>query len=187
MAEEIKLLEKYERNGWPSIARPDIHPPAGWSLGLTTAVNRIHNHKLAPTGEYLAFIWDRDGGSDVYTLPVSGGWPARRSTERAAALFWNDENPQPSPDGKWLAFSMLDHVFVAPLAGGLPVKISDFAASASSPIWLPDSQQLLISVERNEALHLLLTDREGAWPRPLFTGPGDALDAQPSSDGKKVA
>ncbi len=187
MSGEINLVEKYERNGWFSIARPDIHPPAGWSLGLTTAVNRIHNHKLAPTGEYLAFIWDRDGGSDVYTLPVSGGWPARRSTERAAALFWNDENPQPSPDGKWLAFSMLDHVFVAPLAGGLPVKISDFAASASSPIWLPDSQQLLISVERNEALHLLLTDREGAWPRPLFTGPGDALDAQPSLDGKRVA
>jgi len=186
MPAEIKLKEKYERNGWPSISRPDIQAPEGWSLGLISSVNRIHNHKLAPNGEYVAFIWDQEGGSDVYTLPVKGGWPARHSTERAAALFWDDENPQPSPDGKWLAFSMGDHVHVAPQAGGLPKRISDFAPAASSPVWLPDSQRLLVSVERDEALQLLLTDREGVWPRPLFTGPGDAVDAQPSPDGKKV-
>jgi dipeptidyl aminopeptidase/acylaminoacyl peptidase len=187
MPDEIKLEEKYERNGWPSITRPDIQAPAGWSLGLISSVNRIHNHKLAPSGEYLAFVWDRDSRSDIYTLPVNGGWPRRHSTERAAALFWDDENPQPSPDGEWLAFSMRDHVYIAPQAGSLPKRISDFAPAASSPVWLQDSQRLLVTVERNEALHLLLTDREGAWPRPLFTGPGDAMDAQPAPDGKKIA
>ena len=187
MTGEIKLEEKYERNGWPSIARPDIHAPHGWNLGLISSVNRIHNHKLAPTGELLAFIWDREGGSDVFTLPVTGGWPKRHSTERTAENFWDDEDPQPSPDGKWLAFSMRDHIHIVPIAGGVPKKISDFAPSASNPVWLPDSQQLLVTVERDEQLHLLLTDREGAWPRPLFTGPGDAVDAQPSPDGMKVA
>jgi dipeptidyl aminopeptidase/acylaminoacyl peptidase len=187
MAGEIKLVEKYERNGWPSIARPDIQPPKGWSLALISSVNRIHNHKLAPNGKYVAYVWDREGGSDVYTLPVNGGWPARHSAERAAAIFWDDEDPQPSPDGKWLAFSMGDHVHVAPMKGGLPRKISNFTSSASSPVWLPDNLRLLVTVERDEALNLLLTDREGSWPRPLFTGPGDAVDAQPSPDGKKAA
>jgi Tol biopolymer transport system component len=82
---------------------------------------------------------------------------------------------------------MRDHVHLVPITGGVPKKISDFAPSASSPVWLPDSQRLLVTVERDETLHLLLTDREGSWPRLLFTGPGDALDAQPSPDGKKVA
>lgn len=187
MAGEINLEEKYERSGWPSIARPDLKPPPGWNLPLIVSVNRIHNHKLSPSGEYVAFIWDRDGLSDVYSVPVRGGWPQRHSTGRAAALFWDDEDPQPSPDGHWQAFAMLDHVYVAPVEGGLPKRVTDIAMAASNPVWLPDSQRLLVSVERDDSLHLLVTDREGSWPRPLFTGPGDAEDAQPSPDGKWVA
>src|SRR5581483_8918430 len=56
---KIQIEEKYERNGWPSLARPDARPPAGWSLSLITSVNRIHHHQLAPDGRRIAFIWDR--------------------------------------------------------------------------------------------------------------------------------
>ena len=27
---DITLKEKYERNGWPAVARPDLKPPEGW-------------------------------------------------------------------------------------------------------------------------------------------------------------
>lgn len=56
MAGEIKLEEKYERNRWPSIQRPDLKPPEGWSLSLITSVNRIRNHCLSPDGKRIAFI-----------------------------------------------------------------------------------------------------------------------------------
>ena len=46
MHSEIKLTEKYERNGWPSVQRPDVKPPEGWSLSLITSVNRVRNHQL---------------------------------------------------------------------------------------------------------------------------------------------
>lgn len=183
----IKLTEKYERQGWPSLPRPDLKPPEGWSLSLITSVNRVRNHSLSPDGQHLAFIWDRENLSDLYVMSSGGGWPARLSTERGPTAYWDDEIPQWSPDGQWLALTMKDHVHVAPSAGGLPRKISDFTASASSPVWLPDSTGLIISVEHHQADKLLLTDREGSWPRSLTTGPGDDWGAQPGPDGRYVA
>jgi len=188
MSGEIKLTEKYERNGWPSITRPDLKPPEGWSLDLITAVNRIYNHSLSPDGERIAFIWDREDLSDIYTLPAAGGWPARISFSRTLVPYWDDELPRWSPDSCWLAFTLDGHVHLVPANGGLPRKISDFAPGASSPVWMPDSQGLIVTVERHEADQLLLTNQEGAWPRSLTDDrEADAWDARPSPDGRWVA
>ncbi len=135
----------------------------------------------------IAFIWDREGQSDIYTMPAAGGWPARLTTTRGAVAYWSDEVPQWSPDGNFLAFTLAGHVHIVRTSGGLPVKITDFAPAGSSPVWMPDSQGLLVSIERGEATQLLLTDRDGAWPRVVFQGPGDASDARPSPDGRLVA
>ncbi len=187
MHDAIKLTEKYEYQGWPSLDRPDGKPPDGWSLSLITGVSRVRHHRLSPTGERLAFIWDRDNQSDVYVMPAAGGWPARLSTERRARAYWADETPQWSPDGQWLAFTMHDHVHVVTAGGGLPQNITDFTTAASTPVWLPDSLGLVISVERRQTTQLLLTDRRGAWPAPLTCGAGDHLDARPSPDGQFIA
>jgi dipeptidyl aminopeptidase/acylaminoacyl peptidase len=180
----IQLTEKYERNGWPALPRPDLKPPAGWSLSLITSVNRIHHHRLSPDGRHLAFIWERDGLADVYVMPSAGGWPWRVSTERAAIPYWWDAAPQWSADSQWLAFAMNSHVYVAPTNGGLPQKISHYFPAASSPIWLPDSNGLIISVERDDTTKLILTDRDGVTLRTLTSGPGDDWDAQPAPDGR---
>jgi dipeptidyl aminopeptidase/acylaminoacyl peptidase len=108
MSKIIEVTEKYERNGWPSIPRPDVKAPKGWSLALITAQERIRNHQLSPDGKTIAFIKDDGHLSDVYTLPFEGGWPARASFDRKLAAYWDDEIPQWSPDGRWLAFGMAD-------------------------------------------------------------------------------
>jgi dipeptidyl aminopeptidase/acylaminoacyl peptidase len=187
MAGKIKLEEKYERNGWPSIKRPDLKPPEGWSLELLVGVNRIRNHRLSPDGQWIAFIWDREDLSDVYLLPAAGGWPQRISMNRSPVAYWDDEVPQWSPDSQWLAFTADGHVHVASATGGLPKKISDFTGEASVAAWMPDSQGLLVYVDRaGEAVQLLLTDREGRWPRPLVTLPGDVREARPAPHGRSV-
>ncbi len=188
MEKLIKLTEKYERNGWPSLARPDIKPPDGWSLSLITSIERIRNHRLSPDGKSIAYIKDGETLSDIFNMPARGGWPARVTTNRGLIAYWDDEVPQWSPDSQSLAFTVSRHVHVAPARGGLPKKISDFATEASAPRWMPDSQRLIISVTRHEADQLILTDENGCWPRPLADAPdGDHWDANPSPDGSLVA
>ncbi|NJN44439.1 MAG: hypothetical protein HC806_06785 [Anaerolineae bacterium] len=114
MHPDVKLTEKYERNGWPSIARPDLKPPKGWNLSLITAHNRIRNHRLSPDGRTIAFIWDREGLSDVYTLPATGGWPSRISTDRSLVAYWSDEIPQWSPELQLAGFHHRWHVHCVP-------------------------------------------------------------------------
>jgi len=193
MEKPIKLTEKYERNGWPSVARPDLKPPAGWSISLMTSLERIRSHSLSPDGKTIAFIKDGESLSDVYLIPSNGGWPSRISTERGLVAYWDDEVPQWSPDSKWIAFTMKEHIHIVPASvpiegNGLPKKITDFASSAYTPKWMPDSRGLIVGVEREQADQLLLTDRDGSWPRALTTDAGgDHWDPQPSPDGKYVA
>jgi dipeptidyl aminopeptidase/acylaminoacyl peptidase len=184
----VEIQEKYERNGWPSLPRPDLKTPDGWDLHLLTAVSRIRNHSLSPDGKTIAFIWDRDDLSDIYQLQLSKTWPERLSTHRQAVAYWDDEIPRWSPDGQWLAFCMHDHVHIAPANGGLPRKISDFTSAADSPIWMPDSQHLILSIERHEATQLMLSDRDGAWPKALTDDKsGDAWEPRPAPDGQSIA
>lgn len=185
---EITLSEKYERNGWPSLDRPDLQPPDGWSLELINSLNLIHHHALSPDGKHIAFIWERDDRSDVFVMPAAGGWPRRLSPKRAKTIYWWDSAPAWSSDSEWLAFGMDGHVYVVPISGAaLPQRISDFATGASSPVWLPDNRQIIVSVERNDGYMLLLSDREGSWPRQLAGGAGDNGSAAPSPDGAMVA
>jgi len=193
MEKPIKLTEKYERNGWPSVARPDIKSPVGWNISLMTSLERIRSHNLSPDGKTIAFIKDGESLSDVYLLPLSGSWPSRISTERGLVAYWDDEVPQWSPDSKWLAFTMKGHVHVVPASlsvaeGGLPKKITDFTSSTFVPKWMPDSRGLIVGTERDDADQFVLTDRDGSWPRGLTSDSlGDHWDAQPSPDGKYVA
>ena len=182
---DIELKEKYERNGWPAVVRPDLKAPQGWSLNLITSVALLGGHELSPDGQRITFTWNRDEASDVYEMPAAGGWPRRITAERE--LEWPDLGCRWSPDGQWLAISMNKHIYVAPAAGGLPKKISDFTKSASHPVWMPDSQRLIISVEREDSTQLLLTDRDGSWPRQLVNRTdGDCWDARPSPDGRLI-
>lgn len=187
MDNRVKLTEKYERNGWPSIKRPDLKAPEGWSISLITSLERIRSHALSPSGDMVAYIKDGESLSDVYLLPLNGSWPVRISTDRPLAPYWDDEIPVWSPDGNWIAFGIHGHVHLVPREGGLPKKVTDFTTSASSPRFMPDSQGLIVTVERNETDQLLLTDIKGSWPRALTTDTiGDHWDARPSPDGKFI-
>ncbi len=187
MANPIEVEEKYERRGWPALARPDLKPPRGWNLSLLTAVSRIRNHNLSPDGTQIAFIWDRDDLSDVYLMPTAGGWPKRITTNRGPVTYWDDETPQWSPNGQWLAFTINGHVYLANADSGHLQKITDFTSSAWSPVWLHDGR-LVVSTRRGKTTQLLLTDVEGSWPQPLVTDPnGDAWDAQPAPNGRYLA
>ncbi len=56
MDKPIKLIEKYERNGWPSLKRPDLKPPEGWNLSLSPRIGttRFRSGRRTANGLHLA-------------------------------------------------------------------------------------------------------------------------------------
>lgn len=186
MLRELELKAKYERGGWPAQPRPDIKPPEGWSIPLITSVGRPRNHTLSPQAKRIVFIWDIADGSDIYVLSSEGGFPARMTADRLPKAPWFDDAPQWSPNNEWIAYTEHNHVRVVPASGGMPKKITSFTTRAESPRWMPDGVHLLVVVERDERQRILMTDVDGAWPRPISQGPGHDYDPQASPDGRYV-
>jgi dipeptidyl aminopeptidase/acylaminoacyl peptidase len=187
MLRELESKGQYERSGWPAQSRPDIKAPPGWSLPLVTSVGRPRSHSLAPDGRRLAFVWDRGDSSNLYVMPTGGGWPMRVTPDREVRPYWFDDAPQWSADGRYLAFTDRDHVWIVPVDGGLPRKVTSFTTLADTPRWMPDNYQLLVTVERDDRTRIVLTDRDGSWPRPVSEGPGHDYSPQASPDGRYVA
>jgi dipeptidyl aminopeptidase/acylaminoacyl peptidase len=67
---------------------------------LTSGEKRDSDPKFSPDGSRIAFLSNRDGGSQIYVLDLSGGEPAKASSFPADVngFRW-------SPDGKWFVFT----------------------------------------------------------------------------------
>jgi Tol biopolymer transport system component len=63
-------------------------------------------------------------------------------------------------------------------------SVPDLGDDASDPVWMPDSIGLVVSIVRDEKVQIVLTDREGSWPRRLVDAPGDVWNVRPSPDGR---
>ncbi len=202
MPDYPKLGPRLERNNWPAFDRPDGGPPPGWSHALLVGIDRPRSHTLSPDGQRIAFFWEREDTADLYVIPAAGGWPARLTFGRGPRPYWFDEPPQWSPDGEWLTYNQDGHAWLVSADGGTPHKLSGFTAAAGSPCWLPDGQGIVLAYDLEPEsrtasaefdtlpdviTYLLLTDRQGAWPRPLTPPTGRDSDPQPSPDGRWLA
>jgi TolB protein len=57
-------------------------------------------HGWSPDGKTLAFVGDRNGNFDIYSIPVTGGEETRLTTAEGL-----DDGPEYSPDGKYIYFN----------------------------------------------------------------------------------
>src|SRR5437773_5953407 len=60
--------------------------------------------------------------------------------DTGAVLLRQIRNASPSPDGKRLAFSALDRLYVMDLPGGTPRRLTNDTVHEQVPMWSPDGQ-----------------------------------------------
>ncbi len=77
-----------------------VLPIGGGAPKRLTQNSPSYWHGWSPDGQTLAFVGERNGDFDIYTIPVTGGEEKRLTT--APGL---DDGPDYSPDGKYIYFN----------------------------------------------------------------------------------
>lgn len=104
-----------------------------------------------------------------------------------------ETDPTPSPDGKWLAFTMaksgaLTDIWVMPIGGGEPRRVTDEpdSARAMTPTWAPDSRSLLYVSTRNRKYNVYSIPLEGGDSKQMTESPGGNRFATFAPNGSQI-
>jgi len=180
------------------VQRDDMESQA--TLGVLPAMSFTpdNNHLLASYGGKLHKISiDGSGSSEI---------PFRVKTELEMGpevLFKypiSDEKDMiatqirdavPSPDGKWLAFTVLNDLYIQELPYGDPRRLTSTSATEAQPTWSPDGKRLAYvtwNSEEGGAIHSVdpfarrfrpqkLTNETGIYTNPVYNTSGDKIVA----------
>ena len=77
-----------------------IVPLAGGTPRRITQKSPSYWHGWSPDGKTLAFVGQRDGEFDIYSIPAAGGEETRLTTAKGL-----DDGPEYSPDGNYIYFN----------------------------------------------------------------------------------
>ncbi len=81
-------------------SRVSVLPISGGAPRLLTPNAPSYWHGWSPDGKTLAFVGERNGNFDIYTIPFAGGEETRLTTAEGL-----DDGPEYSPDGKYIYFN----------------------------------------------------------------------------------
>jgi Tol biopolymer transport system component/imidazolonepropionase-like amidohydrolase len=103
---------------------------------------------------------------------------------RARVIRW----PSPSPDGKRLAFSAFNHVWIASLpVTSPPRRLTKLEAAEFMPTWSPDGSQIAFVTWSTEGGHIYRASVDGSGePDRLTDHPAFYADPVYSPDGTKI-
>ena len=102
---------------------------------------------------------------------------------RARLVRW----PRVSPDGRRLAFSALNHLYVMDLPSGAPRRLTSATEGEFMPAWTPDGASLVYTTWTSTGGHIKKVAAAGGTPETLTTHEGYYLDPVVTPDGRRVA
>ena len=128
----------------------------------------------------------------VFAVPAI---PAAATQFRPALTdTMRESDPTPSPDGKWLAFTMaktgtLTEIWVMPIGGGDARQVTNEpdSARAMTPTWSPDSKTILYVSTRDKQYNVYSIPLEGGKAKQMTRAPGSHRFASYSPDGSQIA
>ncbi|HEY2857189.1 MAG TPA: S41 family peptidase [Terracidiphilus sp.] len=152
----------------------------GTAQRLTTAPGTETAATISPDGKTIAFLADYEGPAEVYTMPITGGLPERRT-------FEGDARPEGwAPDGRLMIatsrYSTLpgDRLVLVDAQGKRDLVP---LAEAAEGVWSPDGKTLFFTRWGKQWSE---TKRyKGGWAENLwrFDGDHEAVALTPDYDG----
>ncbi len=141
---------------------------------ITAFYKEDREPRWSPDGKWLSFISNREG-RDRYFLVHPDGTQLRELSGKATKdeereLAW-------SPDGQKMAFverlpEAKSRIWLASVAGGEPVALTDGKTRDDEPAWSPDGKYLVFVAERGGDTDLWLMRADGSRQTRLTTAKG---------------
>ena len=105
-------------------------------------------------------------------------------------------DPQVSPDGKWIAYtisvpdleenSFNSDIWLIPATGGEPMQLTKSPESDYSPRWSPGGEKIAFISKRNDAANLYIIRIDGGEAKEITSSEKDLYSPLWSKDGKYI-
>ncbi len=92
-----------------------------------------------------------------------------------------------SPDGKTVAFDIYAMLWVMPIGGGPPRRLTDDIFEICQPDWSPDGKTIAFQSYRDGNFHIWTIGADGSGLKQLTKGAFDCREPRFSPDGSKIA
>ena len=140
----------------------------------------------SPDGSKIAFVSDRDGDFEIYSMDVDGGNQARLTNIPGFA----DSFPTWSPDGTRIAFVTdrwgNDEIYVMDADGSNQTRLTTNVAADALPTWSPDGTEIVFNSDRDGDHEIYVMSGDGTGVRQLtFNNTFDG-DSSWSLDGSQI-
>jgi len=180
------------------VQRDDMESQATLGVLPAMAFTPDNNHLIASYGGKLHKIPVDGGEASVIPFrvktslevgpPVLFKYPISDEREAIATQI---RDAVPSPDGKWLAFTVLNDLYIRELPEGELKRLTDTKAVEAQPSWSPDGESLVyVSWDANEGGAISkvdpfarrfrpekLTSKSGVYTSPVFSTNGERIVA----------
>jgi dipeptidyl aminopeptidase/acylaminoacyl peptidase len=92
------------------------------------------------------------GGSELWTVPATGGFPSSMQVEMGKIAFLQTHQPAFSPDGNWLSYisnrTGSAEIYLKSLLDGHEVALTHLGARINSYSWSPDSKKIAFADDK---------------------------------------
>ncbi len=124
----------------------------------------------SPDGSSL-LIGGALGGSDLWTIPLDGGFPRSLNIRMGGIAFLQSHQHQYSPDGAWISYLSHDgtsgELYLRSLADGTVRQLTRLGARINSYSWSPDGKRLALAGDKFGNYDIWIADAQGGEPRRL--------------------
>jgi serine/threonine protein kinase/Tol biopolymer transport system component len=128
-----------------------------------------------PDGQQIVFSSDRTGNWELFIMNADGS-NVRQLTNRPDTT---DLFPEVSPDGTLVVFSSQvesvneGEIYVMPIEGGEPTRLTSTAALNNMPSWCPSGEQIVYTSDRDGNENVYIMSADGSAQTRLTDDPGE--------------
>jgi Tol biopolymer transport system component len=176
------VVANYTGRGW-TIFRMDVSQAK--PTALTDEQSNNQEPVWSPDGMRIAFVSDRDGHPEIYTMQPDGSRQTRLTNSEMEKwnLLW-------SPDGKRIAFmdmaSGVGNLYAINSDGSELVTLASQVVLPWMPVWSPDNRRLAFSRSIEAGSELYVVNNDGSGLKKLSEKAGVVRSFCFTPDGQKV-